>query len=212
MKTTKAFIINFNRLTYLRDMVEWCQAHGLEPIVVDNASDYPPLLEYYADHPCEIIRMPKNYGHVVMWHELFPLPKERFIITDPDLDMSGVPDDFLAMMNKGLDRHYVPKCGLSLEIADLPDNDEGAFIRKIEGVFWDNPLDDLFFDAKVDTTFSLYREGMNYYTIEGIRTNRPYTARHYSWYYTDFNSLPEDEKNYYRTANDSASGKKRLMK
>lgn len=212
MKITKAFIINFNRLTYLRQMVEWCHVHHLEPIVVDNASNYPPLLEYYAGHPCEIIRMKKNYGHVVMWHELFPLPQERFIITDPDLDMSGVPDDFLEVMNRGLDTHYVAKCGLSLEINDLPDSDEGRLIRKIEGVFWERPLDDLYFDAITDTTFALYREHCRTYTLDAIRTNRPYTARHYSWYYTDFNLLPEDEQHYYRTANDSASGKNRLMK
>jgi len=209
---TKAFIINFNRLTYLKDMVEWCQSHGLYPIIVDNASDYPPLLEYYKSNPCELILLSGNYGHTVMWHELFPLPRERFIITDPDLDMSGVPDDFLWMLNKGLDRHYVPKCGLSLEIEDLPDSDEGRLIRKVEGVYWQDPLDDLFFVANTDTTFALYREGMNHYTIEAIRTNRPYTAKHYSWYYADFNLLPEDEQHYYLTANDSASGKDRLMK
>ena len=208
----RTYIINFNRLTYLRDMVDWCISRKLQPVIVDNASDYTPLLEYYKTKPCDIIRMPKNYGHTVMWHGLIPLPTDRFIITDPDLDMSGVPDDFLEVMNRGLDKYSVPKCGLSLEISDLPEGDEGDYIRKIEGVFWEHPLDDLYFDAKVDTTFSMYREGTNEYTIEGIRTNRPYTARHYSWYYTDFNLLPEDEQHYYRTANYSASGKQRLMK
>lgn len=212
MKITKTFIINFNRLTYLKQMVDWCLKHRLEPIVVDNASDYPPLLEYYSSHPCEVMRMKRNYGHTVMWHELFALPNERFIITDPDLDMSSVPDDFLEVLNKGLDTHYVAKCGLSLEINDLPDSDEGRLIRKIEGVFWERPLDDLYFDAITDTTFALYREYTRQYTLDAVRTNRPYTARHYSWYYTDFNLLPEDEQHYYRTANSSASGKNRLMK
>lgn len=210
---TKTYIINFNRLTYLRDMVSWCLKNNLETIIVDNASDYEPLLEYYESRPCEIIRLPQNYGHGVMWYQMFDIPKnERFIVTDPDLDMSGVPADFLDVLNRGLDKYDVPKCGLSLEIADLPDSEEGRFIRKVEGVFWTHPLDAMYFDAKCDTTFALYREGMNYYTIDGIRTNRPYTARHYSWYYTDFNLLPEDEKHYYRTANGSASGKSRLMK
>lgn len=209
----KAFIINYNRLTYLRDMVTWCLEHNLEPAIVDNASDYAPLLEYYHSKPCEIIQMPKNYGHTVMWHQLFELPKERFIITDPDLDMSSVPDDFLEILNLGLDRyHDKPKCGLSLEIEDLPDSPESKYVRQIEGVFWLNPLDDLFYDAKVDTTFALYRKGVREYTIEGLRVKRPYTARHYSWYYTDFRQLPEDEQNYYLTANSSASGKNRLMK
>lgn len=209
----KVFIISYNRLTYLRDMVNWCKEHNLEPVIVDNNSDYPPLLAYYHSKPCQIIMMPKNYGHTVMWHGLIDLPDERFIITDPDLDLSGVPDDFLEVLNIGLDRyHEKPKCGLSLEIDDLPGGPEAAYVRQIESVFWFHPLDDLFYDAKVDTTFALYRKGIREYTIEGIRVNRPYTARHYSWYYTDFNQLPEDERYYYKTANESASGKERLMK
>ena len=209
---TIAYIINYNRLTYLKQMVEWCQRNKLYPIVVDNKSDYPPLLAYYDTRPCEIILLPGNYGHTVMWQEHIPLPNERFIITDPDLDMSGVPADFLEVMNEGLNRYGVAKCGLSLEINDLPDSEEGNFIRKIESVFWQHPLDNKFFDAITDTTFALYREDVRQYTLEAVRTNRPYTAKHYSWYYTDFNLLPIDEQHYYRTANDSASGKKRLMK
>lgn len=208
-----AFIINFNRLTYLRDMVNWCKQHDLTPVVVDNLSTYRPLLDYYDSHPCKVIRMKKNYGHTVMWHGLIEIPSGRFIITDPDLDMSGVPDDFLRVMNDGLDLYpWAAKCGLSLEINDLPDNDEGKYIHQIEDVFWEKPLDPLYFDAITDTTFALYRETTREHTHVAIRTNRPYTARHYSWYYADFEALPKDEKNYYRTANESASGKKRLMK
>jgi hypothetical protein len=194
-------------------MIDWCQAHGLDLIVVDNHSDYPPLLAYYHSKPCQIIYLPENYGHTVMWQGVVKLPEERFIITDPDLDMSGVPDDFLTVMHHGLDRYlHAAKCGLSLEISDLPDSEEGRFIRNIEGVFWTKPLDPLYFDAITDTTFAMYRGGVMEYTLSGIGTNRPYTARHYSWYYTDFNLIPEDEQHYYRTAGDSASGKKRLMK
>lgn len=210
----KAYIINFNRLTYLRNMVEWCLAHDLEPVVVDNHSDYPPLLAYYKIKPCEIIRMKSNYGHTVVWDKLKDrLSDDRYIVTDPDLDMSGVPDDFLDVMHQGLNRHQdARKCGLSLEISDLPASPEGAYIKRIERVFWTMALDDMYFDALVDTTFALYRKNVKHYTLIGIRTNRPYTARHHSWYYTDFNLLPEDEQYYYRTAGDSASGKSRLIK
>jgi hypothetical protein len=209
----KAFIINFNRLTYLRDMVTWCLEHNLEPVIVDNASDYAPLLEYYHSKPCQIIQMPHNYGHTVMWQGLIKLPKGRFIITDPDLDMSGVPDDFLKMMNLGLDCYpWAAKCGLSLEIDDIPEGLEKQAIYGIESNYWMHPLDPLFFKADVDTTFALYRETTREHTHVAVRCNRPYTARHYSWYYQDFEDIPKDEQNYYRTANASASGKNRLMK
>jgi hypothetical protein len=69
-----------------------------------------------------------------------------------------------------------------------------------------------YFLAPTDTTFALYRKGVINYSHSAIRTNRPYTCKHIPWYYTDFNLLNEEEKYYFRNANDSSSGKKRLMK
>lgn len=213
VREVMAFIINYNRLTYLRQMVEWCQSHGLRPVVIDNASTYPPLLAYYSTNPCEVIRLNKNYGHTVAWSKAIRLPRERYIVTDPDLDMSGVPDDFLEVMNRGLDLYpAAPKCGLSLEINDLPSNEYTDFVKNWESDFWLRPLDGMYFDADVDTTFALYRAGNHSHGYKAIRTNRPYTARHYCWYYTDMESIPEDERHYYQTANDSASYKKHLIR
>lgn len=208
----RTYIINFNRLTYLKTMIEWCQANGLDPVVVDNYSTWGPLIDYYATKPCEIIRMPKNWGHTVVWDAQLHLSDARYIVTDPDLDLSGIPSDFLDVLSEGLDRYpLIPKCGFSLEISDLPDSPEGRFIRKVEAGYWLQPFDDRYFLAPIDTTFALYQGWMRHYTLDAIRTNRPYTARHYSWYYTDFRTLPEDEQYYYRTAGKSASGKERLL-
>ncbi len=209
------FIINYNRLTLLKKTADWCASHGLHPIIIDNHSDYPLLLEYYDTHPYEIIRMNTNFGHkVVMLTGLWHIAgiKERFIITDPDLDFTGVPDDFLHVLNEGLDRYPAyQKCGFSLEIKDLPDSTEGRFIRGIESRYWQHSLSPLYYDAAIDTTFALHAAGTSKHVLRAIRTNRPYTVHHLPWYYTDIESLPEDENYYYQTANSSASGKKRLM-
>lgn len=213
----KTLIIVRNRLKLAVDLANWCYAHGLDPVFIDNGSDYPLLIQYYAELcPYKVIHLEKNYGHTCVWDldlvnklEI----KDRYIVTDPDLDLSGVPDDFLSMLHRGLDLYPVDKCGLSLEINDLPDSEEGNFIRnKCEAKYWKTPLDKDFFKADTDTTFALYREGVNHYSHSAVRTNRPYTAKHIPWYYTDFNSLPDDEQYYFKTANDSSSGKKRLMK
>lgn len=200
----------------MNGVVDWCANHGLEPIIVDNHSDYPPLLEYYRECPYRIIHLEENHGHRVVWKlglQNRAEIKGRYIVTDPDLDLSGIPDDFLDVLNGGLNKYpYFKKCGFSLEINDLPDSTEAKFIRPIELKYWSVPLDHLYFNAMIDTTFALYENSVNRHIFNAIRTNRPYTAKHLSWYYTDFNLLPEDERYYYMTANEkSCSGKKRLL-
>lgn len=215
----KALIINYNRLSLPSTLANWCYENGLEPIFIDNNSDYQPLLEYYA-HLCsyKIVRLKKNFGHTVVWHPEFRetldklVGNERYIVTDPDLDCRLIPSDFLDVLNVGLDIYKkYDKCGFSLEINDLPDSKEGAFIRLHEVRYWTKPLGKKYFDSPIDTTFALYREGVREYNHNGIRTNRPYTAKHISWYYTSVNDMAEDERNYFNTANESASGKKRML-
>ena len=124
-----------------------------------------------------------------------------------------MPDDFLDVMNVGLDKYPTyDKCGLSLEINDLPDDNEGNTIHRIESVYWEKSLDNMYFHADTDTTFAMYREGpQREYGHSAIRTNRPYTAKHLPWYYRDFKNLPEDEQYYFATAlYSSSSGKSRM--
>lgn len=211
----KVLIINFNRLIYPRNLADWVAERGCEPVFIDNKSDYPPLLDYYSKTQYRVVRLNKNFGHMVMWItnvlDILGLSNKRYIVTDPDLDLNGVPDDFLKVMNEGLDKYPYAKCGLSLEVNDLPDTPEAWKVKKFfEVAYWKRPLDDIYFIADVDTTFALYREGVRTYTHSAIRTNRPYTARHIPWYYTDMNKLPKDEMYYYKTANNSSSHKARL--
>jgi hypothetical protein len=215
----KVLIINFNRLTLPKNMAEWIASKGCEPVFIDNNSDYQPLLKYYENCPFKVVRLKDNYGHKVLWnpdltllHEL--IGSDRYIVTDPDLDLSGVPDDFADIMHLGLDKYKIyDKCGLSLEINDLPDTREGRLVRnKFEKKYWTNPLDDIFFLADTDTTFAMYREGVRHYSYSAIRINRPYTARHIPWYYDRLRDLPEDEQYYFKNATRSSSGKKRLRK
>jgi len=212
----KVLIINFNRVTLPARLADWVALRGCEPIFIDNASNYPPLLQYYADTPYRVHRLPANYGHTVVWDLKlcnYYARGDRYIVTDPDLDLEGIPNDFLRVMNFGLDEYpQYDKCGFSLEVNDLPDTHEAHLIRtQYEVKYWRHALDKLFWLADTDTTFALYRAGVAHYSHSAIRTNRPYTARHVPWYYKDFASLPADEQYYFTTANGSSSGKKRLM-
>jgi hypothetical protein len=215
----KIIIINYNRLTYTKAMAEWSAEHNLTPVILDNHSNYEPLLDWYAHCPFTVIRMRENYGsHVLhldnLFKELIHVEGEH-LLTDPDLDMSGVPADFLDVMREGLALYpQYKKIGLSLEIDDLPLSAEGCFIRRVEGKYWTLPLDGRYFMADVDTTFCLRRQTEHIHTA--LRTNRPYTARHLPWYITSFESLSDEDKNYFKTAiggqMGGCSGKDRIMK
>jgi hypothetical protein len=200
----------------MRNMADWCAERGLHVYIVDNNSDYPPLLKYYEKCPHDVIPLNRNFGHKVVWDlalvQNFGITG-RYIVSDPDLDLTGIPDDFLDVMHRGLDKYSrFNKIGFSLEINDLPNSKEGNFIRDhAEAYYWTRPLDSLYFDAPTDTTFAMYREGHYNYFHPAIRTNRPYTAKHVPWYYLDFESLSEEERYYFKSASDSSSGKTRLL-
>ena len=62
------FIISYNRLSYVEQMICWLEKSGYTNIhVIDNASTYPPLLEYYKTLTYKVHFMKENYGHMVFW-------------------------------------------------------------------------------------------------------------------------------------------------
>lgn len=201
----KALIILYNRLDLPRKMADFLFLHGISPVFIDNNSDYPPLLEYYKTTKYEVIRMDKNYGYQVVWQQgiLSRLNiTGNYIVTDPDLDLSGIPDDFLSILEEGLRRYpQYDKCGFSLEINDIAPTEFSPAVY--EKQFWQHPLDEMYFQAPIDTTFALYK--VPYHSFNALRTNRPYTCRHMPWYYFDFEDMPEDEQYYFRTTRESHS-------
>jgi hypothetical protein len=211
----RALIINYNRLILPLTMANWLYARDIDPVFIDNNSDYPPLLEFYKNSPYEVLQLDKNYGHMVVWMGQLQIIKQLritgcYIVTDPDLSLEGIPDDFIDVLNRGLEKYKsYDKCALSLDIQDLPQSKEGNFIRLHEAKYWNKPLDAMYFHADTDTTLALYRPGAGY-SHSAIRANKPYTAKHIPWYYTDFNLLSDEEKYYFNSANESSSGKTRL--
>lgn len=198
-----ALIINYNRLILPMNMADYLFDCGITPVIIDNHSVYQPLLEYYKTCKYEVIKLNQNYGHTVVWDTniLNRLNIDgEYIITDPDLDISNIPKDFLNVLREGLNKYpKYDKCGFSLRLTDLPNNHFTHFIYKTEINYWRKPLDNIYFDAAIDTTFALYRTGVKIKTFNSIRTNEPYSAKHVPWYYTKMNELSEDEKYYFKT-------------
>lgn len=208
----KVFINNYNRVSTLKPMVE--QVLGFddldEVVIIDNNSTYPPLLAYYENLPAgvRVIRLPQNMGHLAAWTSgvVETHGGLYYAVSDPDLDLSGVPADCLSHLVDGLRRYpYYNKCGLSLEVNDLPVNRPTVMsVLEHERTMWQNPLDEEFFGCTCDTTFAVYYKPrvvpFNYKKVGGdftfaLRANRPYTARHTPWYLDP--ATPSDEDIYY---------------
>jgi len=204
----RVLIINYNRLVLPAALADWVYLRGLDPVFIDNASDYKPLLDYYNHCPYEVVLMDRNCGKGVVWEQgiLERLNiKGGYIVTDPDLNLIGIPDNFLDVLREGLRRYpQFNKCGFSLEINDVTDNSvyfQGKTIREWEYQFWVNPMDAEYFNASIDTTFALYNTDK--FSLDALRTNRPYTARHVPWYYDQ--GRPKDELYYLQTATDQSN-------
>ena len=61
-------INNRNRLTFLQELIESLEAKGYRNIfIIDNNSNYQPLLNYYESCPYKIFRLDKNIGYLALW-------------------------------------------------------------------------------------------------------------------------------------------------
>jgi SAM-dependent methyltransferase len=197
------FIVNRNRLEALRLLVDWLCAAGTRRVVIlDNASDYPPLLEYYKALPAgvRLMLLPENLGPYVLWqqgvHEVLDTP---YIVTDSDVVPADFcPPDLVAALLARLQRWPdAKKVGTALRIDNLPDSyGDVDTVRKWESQFWEHPVAPGVFAAPIDTTFALYpARGEFSNERSNLRLGHPYVAEHTPWY-ADEAALSVEERHY----------------
>lgn len=207
MSKIKVFVTMFNRLQKPKKFIEYLADTGCEPILIDNNSTYPPLLEWYDDCPFKVHRFKINYRERVFWDsKLFNEYKDKYyVVTDHDLSIEGIPNDYIEVLINGLDLNpNVTKCGLSLKIDDLSDNEYTNHVKRFEGVYWHDKDNVGNYIAGVDTTFAVYdRDRQNPGWDHGnkfffaTRTPPPYTAKHLPWYLTKEDVLKDEDEKYY---------------
>ena len=118
------YLTTYEQLTWPRAMASQCERLGLNPILLDNGSTYEPLLKWLETCPYPVIRVGNNAGCYGFWrarrHHFLTSP---YIVSDSDLDLSGVPIDVVDRLRRALDENPdVAKAGLSLEIDDIPEH------------------------------------------------------------------------------------------
>lgn len=173
-----------DRVGPLRELVAWLERAGLDRIVLlDNASTYPPLLDYLAASPHEVVRLGANLGSRAIWRANL-VPTEAFVYSDPDVvPIAECPLDVIDRLWVALQAFpRFDKSALGLYLEDVPES--------LPCLEWERSLvspgrelANGVFGSLVDTTFALYNPGAEF-SYEGIRLGFPCQARHISasWY------------------------------
>ena len=194
------FLTVRDRVTELRKMIEWFEGAGCRRItLLDNDSSYPPLLEYLGSTAHEVVWLGANLGPRALWTAGL-VPSERFILSDPDLDLTDCPFDAIEHLGALMDEYGKSKVGLGLlhgdESADMPSlswERRLLWPDKSMNDWWKGEIAPGVFDSLIDTTFALYEAGSRVFQYEAIRTGAPYLARHVPWYMTEL----DDEYGFY---------------
>ncbi len=221
LNSIPVIIINFNQLAYLKELIDALQNYNHERIVIiDNASTYPPLLEYYEQigKYITIHRLTQNIGHMVFWKnkKLFKqYGRGYYVLTDADiLPNKNLPLNYIMSMKKLLDEtRNIVKVGFALNIEDIPDHYKlKEKIITLEKKYWEDQIAPDIYRADVDTTFALYKPGLNLgnrfmmrYFYTALRVGGDFTCRHGGWY-IDHNRPTPEQSFYMKTANLSSSG------
>src|SRR5690606_8906139 len=218
-------IINFNQLDNLKNLVDFLLKRDMENIViVDNKSDYPPLLEYYdnfADNrKVSVERMSENFGHMVFFESAYLQSKYGqgyYFLTDADiLPNENLPSNFIEIMFGIMDKyiHKILKVGFALDLDSIPNHYPlKSKVVNWEKKFWKVPLEADVYYADIDTTFALYKplyptkfkvKESKFY--KAIRLAGNFTSKHMGWYINP-NQLTEEQMHYMKTSSSSNSWK-----
>lgn len=207
-----AIVIVRDRVSYARLCVEALLRAGLEVHVVDHESTYEPCLKWLSmleTSGLVSVHRRKNVHprDLWRWHGLRQIVGDRrYIVTDPDVvPDENCPSDWFHYMDSVLDEH--PgwlKIGFNLRTDDLPSHYVHAeTVKEWEAQWYTRDLGvdvrPKLYQASVDTTLALYRslnECDQFSLAPALRTDRPYLARHLTWYEDSAN--PTDEEIYYR--------------
>lgn len=202
---TPIFFVNRNRLSSLKRMIDWLKQAGFHNItVIDNDSSYPPLLDYYNENDgvIKILKVGRNAGPWVFWElGLHKTIGSDYIVSDSDIYASEFcPNDLINFMHVMLRQHpTIEKVGAGLNLDNIsPNYSQSQLAYQWETQFWHNPVGRCLFAAPIDTTFALYRRGVDFSNdaSKNLRLGYPYLIEHAPWQVND-NDLDEEET-YYR--------------
>jgi hypothetical protein len=191
-------IICWNNYYFVNNFIEQLKKYKNPIILLDNKSNYQPLLNYYKEikkelgDRIEIRLLDENYGSNVYLTLKDTLP-DIYILSDPDLELNkNMPDNFAEIFLKISNKYNCYKVGCSLSLDDkekfieCESYTQGKNIYDWESQFWTKKINDDTYEmyhADIDTTFCLINNN-NYSDniYDGIRVAGNFTAKHLPWY------------------------------
>ena len=170
-KQIPIIIINYNQLNTVLLLIAWLRQNGYLNIhILDNNSDYQPLLDFYNNTNVNVIRLEHNYGHMALWkipHIIKKFFNGYYVATDADIiPDENCPDNFMAKFIEVLkEQPQATKAGFGLKIDDIPDHYPlKSQVIDWEARYWKENIADNLYRANIDTTFALYRP----YSYKGV--------------------------------------------
>lgn len=190
-----------NRLTTCKKMVE--DLFKLSPsaniYIIDNASTYQPLLDWYEEVKNDI-KIIKNNTNLGPWSFFYSghynnINSEIYIYSDADLELNpNMPYNWQEIFLHYLEK-YKRKPSLALRMDDIPESsDILSIIKNHQSVCWYPTEEENIYKAVTDMTFSMDKKS-NGYRYESIRIAGNFTCRHIPWY-INFDNITEEEKYY----------------
>lgn len=207
-------INNFNRLTTTKKLADDLSKLGYTDIhILDNNSEYLPLLAWYDECPYTVVRLGKNLGQLAIYNSDYINKFKGWVAySDSDIELnSNTPRGFVERMIQLAEKHNKIKAGLALRTYDIPNTRYGLYVKWQEEKYWldIDQLEEEVYEAHVDTTFSVIQVGQPF-TYEAIRIAGDMTARHIPWY-LDYENLNEEEKFIIEHSNSEFSTTKRFV-
>lgn len=171
-------------------MAEILESQGHDVHIIDNNSTYEPTLKWYNSGQFTVYYLKENLGSTAPWQCEWLDTSDYYVVTDPDLGIENIPSNWPDILIEGIEKHNVIKCGFSLDETFTPSENPAytldKFYRYPNGnpAVWDKSLklDKNYYNCHIDTTFAVYVPGVKKHIIGGIRSERPYTARHLPWH------------------------------
>jgi len=214
-KNMTAVVIGYNQYTFIKNMVGQLEKYTSDIVVIDNASTYQPLLDYYAnDFKYTLLKQKVNDGPgVYSQGRIQKIVGDLYILTDPDLQFNpNLPENFIREFIDIMNEFGASRVGFALFIdsddirTDITFN--GRSIKDWESQFWQNQLiyspnpNIELYNASIDTTFCLINRRLKY---PHIRVAGDYTCFHIPWYKNFQHLLAKGEYQSYLNNNISTN-------
>jgi len=206
------FIVVYNRLWCLKRCIASLVPSGQEIVLINNGSDYKPLLAWMRNHPYPVIHLPKIRSTGELYRSIrrgisqwLAKPKfkkhpiDGYVLTDPDIEIEHPRGPWLSLMHKCLKAHPQAQCvGSALRTDDIP----AHYPLRASAIAWEQwckkkPI----FEwegvpirwSHIDTTLALYRPKFIKHGVamRAIRMRGPGMARHLDWYINPKHMTPD---------------------